>query len=109
MACLKNVSLKRAVEGEPERQTVATTAEKRRAAYSLSRPFSITASGGPMPLVDWHSLVVNLLHFGASDLAISVVEKILRPIAVYLLLVFALRRFGKRILRSSTRSTWSSC
>ena len=51
-----------------------------------------------MPLLDWHSLVVNLFHFGASDLAISVLEKIVRPIAVYLLLVFALRRFGKRIL-----------
>ena len=51
-----------------------------------------------MPLVDWHALVVNLLHFGASDLAISILEKIVRPVAVYLLLVFALRRFGKRIL-----------
>ena len=51
-----------------------------------------------MPLLDWHALVVNLFHFGASDLAISVLEKIVRPIAVYLLLVFALRRFGKRIL-----------
>jgi uncharacterized membrane protein YcaP (DUF421 family) len=48
--------------------------------------------------VDWHTLVVNLLHLGASDLAISILEKIVRPIAVYLLLVFALRRFGKRIL-----------
>jgi uncharacterized membrane protein YcaP (DUF421 family) len=49
-------------------------------------------------LLDWHALVVNLFHFGASDLAISLLEKVLRPIAVYLLLVFALRRFGKRIL-----------
>jgi len=51
-----------------------------------------------VPIVDWHSLIVNLLHLGASDLAISIVEKIVRPIVVYLLLVFALRRFGKRIL-----------
>ena len=51
-----------------------------------------------MPLLDWHSLVVNLFHLGASDLAISVLEKVVRPIAVYLLLVFALRQFGKRIL-----------
>ena len=51
-----------------------------------------------MPIVDWHSLFVNLLHLGASDLAISILEKIVRPIAVYLLLVFALLRFGKRIL-----------
>jgi uncharacterized membrane protein YcaP (DUF421 family) len=56
------------------------------------------AEGGPVPLVDWHALVVNLLQPGASDLAISILEKIVRPIAVYLLLVFALRRFGKRIL-----------
>jgi uncharacterized membrane protein YcaP (DUF421 family) len=47
---------------------------------------------------DWHALVVNLFHLGASDLAISVVEKIVRPVAVYLLLVAALRAFGKRIL-----------
>jgi uncharacterized membrane protein YcaP (DUF421 family) len=51
-----------------------------------------------VPLLDWHSLVVNLFHLGASDLAISVLEKVVRPIAVYLLLVFALRQFGKRIL-----------
>ena len=51
-----------------------------------------------MPLVDWHTFVVNLLHLGASDLAISLLEKVVRPVAVYLLLVFALRRFGKRIL-----------
>ena len=47
---------------------------------------------------DWHSLIVNLLHLGASDLPISIVEKVIRPVAVYLLLVFALRAFGKRIL-----------
>jgi uncharacterized membrane protein YcaP (DUF421 family) len=48
--------------------------------------------------VDWHSLIVNLFHFGASDLGISVLEKILRPILVYLFLVIALRAVGKRIL-----------
>ena len=47
---------------------------------------------------DWHSLFVNLVHFGASDLPISILEKVLRPVAVYLLLVIALRAFGKRIL-----------
>jgi uncharacterized membrane protein YcaP (DUF421 family) len=47
---------------------------------------------------DWHDLVVNLLRFGASDLPISLVEKIARPVLVYLVLVFALRVFGKRIL-----------
>ena len=51
-----------------------------------------------MLFVDWHAFVVNLLHLGVSDLAISILEKIARPIAVYLLLVFALRQFGKRIL-----------
>jgi uncharacterized membrane protein YcaP (DUF421 family) len=49
-------------------------------------------------LPDWHSLIVNLLHFGASDLTISLLEKIVRPVAVYLFLVFALRAVGKRIL-----------
>jgi uncharacterized membrane protein YcaP (DUF421 family) len=49
-------------------------------------------------LFDWHALVVNLMRFGVSDLPISIAEKILRPVAVYLVLVFALRVFGKRIL-----------
>ena len=47
---------------------------------------------------DWHAFYVNLFQFGDSSLAISVLEKIVRPVAVYLLLVFALRWFGKRIL-----------
>src|SRR5262245_26163146 len=49
-------------------------------------------------LHDWHSLVVNLFELGTGLPAVSVVEKIVRPIAVYLLLVFLLRAFGKRIL-----------
>jgi uncharacterized membrane protein YcaP (DUF421 family) len=49
-------------------------------------------------LTDWHALGVNLLRLGTSDLAVSILEKILRPVAVYLLLVFTLRQFGKRIL-----------
>jgi uncharacterized membrane protein YcaP (DUF421 family) len=48
--------------------------------------------------VDWHAFLFNLFHLGASDLAVSVLEKLVRPIAVYLLLVFVLRAFGKRIL-----------
>jgi len=47
---------------------------------------------------EWHSLFVNLVQFGASDLPISMLEKVVRPVAVYLLLVVALRAFGKRIL-----------
>jgi uncharacterized membrane protein YcaP (DUF421 family) len=49
-------------------------------------------------LVDWHSFTTNLFHLGASDLAISILEKIIRPVAVYLLLVFLLKQYGKRIL-----------
>jgi uncharacterized membrane protein YcaP (DUF421 family) len=49
-------------------------------------------------LVDWHALAVNLLRLGTSDLAVSLLEKLLRPVVVYLLLVFALRVWGKRIL-----------
>ena len=51
-----------------------------------------------MELFDWHTLVVNLFRLGASDLTISILEKIIRPVAVYLVLVAALRRFGKRTL-----------
>jgi uncharacterized membrane protein YcaP (DUF421 family) len=51
-----------------------------------------------MSLVDWHTLIANLIPFGASDLSISLLEKVLRPIAVYLFLVLALRAVGRRIL-----------
>ena len=51
-----------------------------------------------MLIPDWQSLMINLSHLGASDLPISIVEKVIRPVAVYLLLVIALRAFGKRIL-----------
>jgi uncharacterized membrane protein YcaP (DUF421 family) len=49
-------------------------------------------------LYDWHTLVVNLFEPGIGLPAVSILEKIVRPIAVYLLLVFLLRRFGQRIL-----------
>lgn len=51
-----------------------------------------------MDLFDWHALYVNLLQLGTGLTLVSVVEKIVRPIAVYLMLVLALRVFGKRIL-----------
>jgi uncharacterized membrane protein YcaP (DUF421 family) len=51
-----------------------------------------------MMAMDWHSLIVNLLHFGASDLGISVAEKIVRPVVIYLFLVLLLRAVGKRML-----------
>jgi uncharacterized membrane protein YcaP (DUF421 family) len=51
-----------------------------------------------MILLNWHTLCANLFHLGTGDIAVSVLEKIIRPIAVYLLLVFALRAVGKRIL-----------
>jgi uncharacterized membrane protein YcaP (DUF421 family) len=49
-------------------------------------------------LLDWHALAVNLFRLGTSDLVVSILEKVVRPIAVYLLLVVALKAFGKRIL-----------
>jgi uncharacterized membrane protein YcaP (DUF421 family) len=49
-------------------------------------------------LLDWHALAVNLLRLGTSDLTVSILEKVVRPVAVYLLLVVALKAFGKRIL-----------
>jgi uncharacterized membrane protein YcaP (DUF421 family) len=48
--------------------------------------------------VDWHTLWVNLIELGASNLNVSLLEKIIRPVAVYLFLVVALRSWGKRIL-----------
>ncbi len=51
-----------------------------------------------MQPVDWHAFLVNLFELGASNLSVSVLEKIVRPIAVYLVLVFALKKVGKRIL-----------
>ena len=49
-------------------------------------------------LTDWHSLVINLFELGTGLPAVSILEKIVRPVAVYLLLVVLLRLFGKRIL-----------
>jgi hypothetical protein len=54
-----------------------------------------------MPHVDWPALWTNLMHFGAPDSAthpVTLVEKVVRPVLVYLLLVFLLRRAGKRLL-----------
>jgi uncharacterized membrane protein YcaP (DUF421 family) len=52
----------------------------------------------PADLGFWETLRVNLVQLGTSNLPISVLEKIMRPVAVYLLLVYALRIFGRRIL-----------
>jgi uncharacterized membrane protein YcaP (DUF421 family) len=49
-------------------------------------------------LADWHTMMVNLFDLGTGLPAVSVLEKLLRPVAVYLLLVLMLRRFGRRIL-----------
>lgn len=49
-------------------------------------------------LTDWHSLVINLFELGTGLPAVSILEKIVRPVAVYLMLVLLLRFFGKRIL-----------
>jgi uncharacterized membrane protein YcaP (DUF421 family) len=54
-----------------------------------------------MQALDWHTLVYNLVHFGAPDTVthpVTWAEKILRPVAVYLVLVLGLRTFGKRVL-----------
>jgi uncharacterized membrane protein YcaP (DUF421 family) len=51
-----------------------------------------------MMLHDWHTLAVNLLEPGTGLPAVSILEKILRPLVVYLLLVALLRAFGRRIL-----------
>ncbi len=54
-----------------------------------------------MLALDWHMLVYNLVHLGAPDTVthpVTWAEKILRPVAVYLVLVIGLKRFGKRVL-----------
>src|SRR5712691_7187917 len=54
-----------------------------------------------MHAIDWHTLWSNLMHLGTPDSMthpVSLIEKVVRPVVVYLLLVFALRTFGKRIL-----------
>lgn len=48
--------------------------------------------------LEWHTFVVNLFRISPDGVILPLLEKIVRPIAVYLLLVFALRRYGKRIL-----------
>lgn len=54
-----------------------------------------------MPHLDWPALWTNLLHFGTPDSAthpVSLLEKVVRPVVVYLLLVFGLKTIGKRLL-----------
>jgi len=54
-----------------------------------------------MPHFDWSALWANLTHLGMLDdpgHPVSVVEKVLRPVVVYLLLVAALKLAGKRLL-----------
>ena len=54
-----------------------------------------------MPHFDWPALWANLMHLGMLDdptHPVSIAEKVVRPVLVYLLLVFALRKAGKRLL-----------
>jgi uncharacterized membrane protein YcaP (DUF421 family) len=51
--------------------------------------------------IEWHTLWSNLMHLGAPDSVahpVSLIEKVIRPVVVYLLLVYGLKAFGKRIL-----------
>ena len=54
-----------------------------------------------MPHLDWPALWTNLLHFGTPDSVthpVSLLEKVVRPVVVYLVLVFGLKTVGKRLL-----------
>ena len=53
-----------------------------------------------MPHFDWPALWANLTHLGApgESPVVAIAEKILRPMLVYLLLVVALKKAGKRML-----------
>jgi uncharacterized membrane protein YcaP (DUF421 family) len=57
-------------------------------------PASLAAFAHP----DWHALYVNLLELGTGTPVVSLLEKIIRSVIVYLFLVYALRWFGKRVL-----------
>lgn len=48
--------------------------------------------------LDWHSFTRNLIDLGTGVPVVSILEKIVRPAAVYLLLVVLLKTFGKRML-----------
>jgi uncharacterized membrane protein YcaP (DUF421 family) len=71
---------------------------ERRTARTSNRTRVEPQNGESMLPVDWHTLFVNLIPFGTSELTISVLEKIIRPVVVYLFLVILLRAVGKRIL-----------
>jgi len=47
---------------------------------------------------DWYTFVLDLLRPEGHSLAFAILGKVVRPVIVYLLLVAALRRYGKRIL-----------
>jgi uncharacterized membrane protein YcaP (DUF421 family) len=47
---------------------------------------------------DWHLFLDNLVRLGPDHWLLGLAEKIIRPVIVYLFLVYALRHFGKRIL-----------
>ncbi len=51
-----------------------------------------------MLLPTWNAFVTNLITFGTGESMVSLLEKVLRPVAVYVVLVWALRFMGKRIL-----------
>jgi uncharacterized membrane protein YcaP (DUF421 family) len=48
--------------------------------------------------IDWHLLWHNLVRLGVPDTPVSWLEKLIRPVLVYLVLVFSLLKFGKRVL-----------
>ncbi len=54
-----------------------------------------------MHAIDWHLLWYNLTHLGTPDSEthpLSLLEKVVRPVVVYLVLVLGLRAIGKRVL-----------
>jgi uncharacterized membrane protein YcaP (DUF421 family) len=53
---------------------------------------------GYVQSLNWHAFLVDLFRISPGDVTMSILGKIARPIAVYLMLVYALRIFGRRIL-----------
>jgi uncharacterized membrane protein YcaP (DUF421 family) len=59
---------------------------------------SDNTTGGVMHLVDWQALIKDLFAWNASAQVLWYLDKMLRPVVVYLALVYSLKFMGRRTL-----------
>jgi hypothetical protein len=59
-------------------------AESLRGGSALSRSPSVLSNQEPSIVMtpDWHAFFVNMVELGASNLPVSILEKVLRPVLV---------------------------